>query len=96
VGASQEEVYAAGLRAAQEADREHEYARKRSDKAQDAQSRFYALAHSRAEEIEGQPALLRPPQGASLREYQMVGLRWMVSRLMCLCLCGWVGGRCAC
>ena len=26
-----------------------------------------------------QPALLRPPAGAALREYQMVGLQWMVS-----------------
>ncbi len=26
-----------------------------------------------------QPKLLRPPAGAKLREYQMVGLQWMVS-----------------
>ena len=31
------------------------------------------------EAVRKQPALLRPPQGARLREYQMVGLQWMVS-----------------
>jgi SNF2 family DNA or RNA helicase len=29
--------------------------------------------------VEGQPTLLRPPGGAALREYQLVGLQWMVS-----------------
>jgi hypothetical protein len=45
----------------------------------DAQSRYYALAHSEEEEVVHQPSLLRPPGGSSLREYQMIGLRWMVS-----------------
>ena len=31
------------------------------------------------EAVRLQPALLRPPAGASLREYQVVGLQWMVS-----------------
>ena len=31
------------------------------------------------EAVRVQPKLLRPPAGASLREYQMVGLQWMVS-----------------
>lgn len=34
---------------------------------------------SAQEEITDQPTLLRPPNGAKLREYQMVGLQWMVS-----------------
>lgn len=38
-----------------------------------------ALAHSVAEEVKAQPTMLRPPGGAKLREYQMVGLQWMVS-----------------
>jgi hypothetical protein len=38
-GASQEEVYAAGLRAAQEADREHEQRRTNTKKHVDAQTR---------------------------------------------------------
>jgi SNF2 family DNA or RNA helicase len=31
------------------------------------------------EQVLDQPSLLRPPAGARLREYQMVGLQWMVS-----------------
>lgn len=31
------------------------------------------------EVVQAQPSLLRPPAGAKLREYQMVGLQWMVS-----------------
>lgn len=42
-------------------------------------SRYYSLAHSVEEQVIRQPSLLQPPQGASLREYQMVGLQWMVS-----------------
>jgi hypothetical protein len=37
------------------------------------------LCCSVEESVQKQPALLRPPQGARLREYQMVGLQWMVS-----------------
>ena len=45
----------------------------------DAQSRYYQMAHMREEKVAQQPGLLRPPPGAALREYQMVGLSWMVS-----------------
>ena len=38
-----------------------------------------APVHSVEEAVRVQPKLLRPPAGASLREYQMVGLQWMVS-----------------
>lgn len=44
-----------------------------------APPRYYELAHSKQEDIQRQPTLLKPPNGAKLREYQMVGLRWMVS-----------------
>jgi hypothetical protein len=47
--------------------------------AGDAQARYYALAHSQGERVLQAPALLRPPNNGSLREYQMVGLQWMVS-----------------
>ena len=53
--------------------------RKSKTFAGDAQSRYYALAHSVEESITRAPALLCPPGGATLREYQMVGLQWMVS-----------------
>lgn len=45
----------------------------------DAQSRYYALAHSIEEKILSKPNLLLPPAGGALRDYQMLGLSWMVS-----------------
>ena len=45
----------------------------------DAQSRYYSLAHSVEEVVRSQPSMLQPPKGAKLRQYQMVGLQWMVS-----------------
>lgn len=45
----------------------------------DAQSRYYSLAHSVEEAVRTQPRLLRPPKGATMRDYQLVGLQWMVS-----------------
>ena len=39
----------------------------------DAQTRYYELAHSVQEDIVRQPVYLRPPAGASLREYQVRG-----------------------
>lgn len=64
----------------------------------DAQSRYYNVAHSIEESVTQQPQLLRPPRGATLREYQMVGLQWMVSlynnRLNgILAVCAFVGLR---
>ena len=40
---------------------------------------YHALAHAVSEKIGSAPAGLRPPAGAALREYQLVGLQWMVS-----------------
>jgi SWI/SNF-related matrix-associated actin-dependent regulator of chromatin subfamily A protein 2/4 len=40
---------------------------------------YHALAHSVSERVEAAPSLLTPPGGGALREYQMVGLQWMVS-----------------
>ena len=37
------------------------------------------LVSSVEEMVRDQPRLLIPPAGAKLREYQMVGLQWMVS-----------------
>lgn len=37
------------------------------------------MAHSIEEEVIRQPSSLRPPPGAFLRGYQIVGLQWMVS-----------------
>ena len=49
------------------------------DMPSDAQSRYYTLAHAVEEAITKPPSLLKGPKGAQLREYQMVGLQWMVS-----------------
>lgn len=42
------------------------------------QARYVALAHAVSEDVK-QPRMLRGPGGAQLREYQQIGLRWMVS-----------------
>jgi hypothetical protein len=49
--------------------------------------RYYELAHSVQEEIVRQPMYLRPPPGATLREYQ-VGTGWVQSSLPNECLAG--------
>ncbi|KAK2080232.1 hypothetical protein QBZ16_000085 [Prototheca wickerhamii] len=87
-GLSEEEVQAAARAAAQEAAAASVAARAAGAGAggaaapgapDDARSRYYALAHSNRESVAEQPSLLRPPGGARLREYQLVGLQWMVS-----------------
>jgi SNF2 family DNA or RNA helicase len=42
------------------------------------QARYVALAHAVEEDVK-QPRMLHGPGGARLREYQLVGLKWMVS-----------------
>lgn len=37
------------------------------------------MAHNVAERIVRAPAYLKPPNNGKLREYQMMGLEWMVS-----------------
>lgn len=41
--------------------------------------RFTQLAHNIREKVTRQPAYLKPPKNGKLREYQMVGLEWMLS-----------------
>ena len=78
-GLSEEEAQAAARLAAAEAATGSEALHEAVGGSGDAQSRYYALAHSSQEEITDQPTLLRPPGNAKLREYQIVGLQWMVS-----------------
>jgi hypothetical protein len=78
-GTPEEEAQARAQRAAQEAVQDNDIMRKAQHMQGDAQSRYYALAHSEEEEIVHQPTLLKPPNDSKLREYQMIGLRWMVS-----------------
>ena len=44
-----------------------------------AARRYYAQAHAVEEAVTEAPKLLVPPGGAELRDYQMVGLQWLVS-----------------
>jgi len=80
-GMSEEEVQAAARNAAAEAASGSGGLRNVVDDivGGDAQTRYYNLAHSNTEEITDQPKLLHPPNGAKLREYQIVGLQWLVS-----------------
>ena len=80
-GMSEEEVQAAGRSAAAEAASGNDAMREALENmgTGDAQTRYYNLAHSNMEKITDQPKLLNPPNGAKLREYQIVGLQWMVS-----------------
>lgn len=82
-GLTEEEVAAAGRAAAQETAAGSDLGQ-RSKSASgavmgDAQSRYYSLAHSVEEAVRTQPRLLRPPKGATMRDYQLIGLQWMVS-----------------
>ncbi|BDA42833.1 ATP-dependent helicase BRM [Coccomyxa sp. Obi] len=78
-GLSDEEVAEAAKAAEAEAAATSSLVQSSKADASDAQSRYYNLAHSVEEMVRDQPSLLKPPAGAKLREYQMVGLQWMVS-----------------
>ncbi|KAK9785522.1 hypothetical protein WJX73_005391 [Symbiochloris irregularis] len=80
-GCTDEEVQAAARAAAADAAQASDLMRRGSNSAAggDAQERYYSVAHAVEERVTEQPSLLRPPNGAKLREYQMVGLQWMVS-----------------
>ncbi|GIL44687.1 hypothetical protein Vafri_2212 [Volvox africanus] len=77
-GHSEDEIRVIGERAAAEYKAESDLLRRSRTMSGDAQARLQELAHTVSEEV-CVPKLLQPPPGATLREYQMVGLRWMVS-----------------
>jgi len=72
-------VQAAATQAMQETAASSDAAKSSTSSLGDAQSRYYSLAHSVEEVVRSQPSMLKPPSGAKLRQYQMVGLQWMVS-----------------
>lgn len=76
---TEEEVQAAATQAMQETTASSDAAKSSTASLGDAQSRYYSLAHSVEEVVRSQPSMLKPPSGAKLRQYQMVGLQWMVS-----------------
>ncbi|KXZ56213.1 hypothetical protein GPECTOR_1g185 [Gonium pectorale] len=77
-GHSEDEIRIIGERAAAEFKSESDLLRRSRTMSGDAQARLQELAHTVTEEV-CVPKLLQPPAGATLRDYQMVGLRWMVS-----------------
>lgn len=81
LGLTEEEAQEAARNAVTEATEGNDALREALDNlgGADAQQRYYNLAHSSTEEINEQPRLLCPPKGAKLREYQIVGLQWMIS-----------------
>ena len=78
-GLTEDEVQAAAAQAMSEAAASSDLAANSTSNLGDAQSRYYSLAHSVEEVVRTQPSMLKPPSGAKLRQYQMVGLQWMVS-----------------
>jgi len=78
-GMTEDEVQAAATQAMQETAASSDAAKSSTSSLGDAQSRYYSLAHSVEEVVRSQPSMLKPPSGAKLRQYQMVGLQWMVS-----------------
>ena len=78
-GLTEDEVQAAASQAMQETAATSDAAKSSTSGLGDAQSRYYSLAHSVEEVVRSQPSMLKPPSGAKLRQYQMVGLQWMVS-----------------
>ena len=78
-GFTEEEVLAAANQAAKDAAASSQLQTQSQLDQGDAQSRYYSLAHSVEEVVKQQPAMLQGPFDAKLREYQLVGLQWMVS-----------------
>lgn len=78
-GMTEDEVQAAATQAMQETAASSDAGKSSTSGLGDAQSRYYSLAHSVEEVVRSQPSMLVPPKGAKLRQYQMVGLQWMVS-----------------
>jgi len=79
-GMNEEDARRAGLRAAEKLveDQVQQFNATASSNS-NAQSRYYNLAHSVQEEVLRMPKLLKPPSNGKLRDYQFVGLQWMIS-----------------
>lgn len=79
-GMSEEEARRVGIRAAEKLveDQMQQFNVTASSNT-NAQSRYYNLAHSVQEEVLRVPKLLKPPNNGKLRDYQFVGLQWMIS-----------------
>eukprot|EP00850_Spirogloea_muscicola_P005265 SM000024S07727 [mRNA] locus=s24:80145:88273:- [translate_table: standard] len=75
-GMSDEEVAEAARQAAVDFARTHTGGDAQPDKGTKGHNKYYSMAHSINEQILRQPSML---QAGTLRDYQLVGLQWMLS-----------------
>ncbi|KAM7276803.1 hypothetical protein ACFE04_018669 [Oxalis oulophora] len=75
-GLSEEEVRAAAACAGEEVTIRNQFLEMNAPKASSSVSKYYNLAHAVNERVMRQPSMLR---AGTLRDYQLVGLQWMLS-----------------
>ncbi|CAN6167182.1 unnamed protein product [Urochloa humidicola] len=75
-GLSEEEVKAAAQCAGQEIMIRNTFSEMNAPRDSTSVNKYYTLAHAVSEKVTKQPSLLR---AGTLREYQLVGLQWMLS-----------------
>eukprot|EP00850_Spirogloea_muscicola_P014198 SM000100S09425 [mRNA] locus=s100:293798:302108:+ [translate_table: standard] len=75
-GMSDEEVAESARQAAVDFARTHSSGDAQPDKGAKGHNKYYSMAHSINEQILRQPSML---QAGTLRDYQLVGLQWMLS-----------------
>lgn len=75
-GLSEEEVKAAAQCAGQEVMIRNQFSEMNAPKENTSVNKYYTLAHAVSERVTKQPSLLRL---GTLRDYQLVGLQWMLS-----------------
>ncbi|XP_004956997.1 ATP-dependent helicase BRM isoform X1 [Setaria italica] len=75
-GLSEEEVKAAAQCAGQEVMIRNTFSEMNAPRDNTSVNKYYTLAHAVSERVTKQPSLLR---AGTLREYQLVGLQWMLS-----------------
>ncbi|XP_076907787.1 ATP-dependent helicase BRM-like isoform X2 [Bidens hawaiensis] len=75
-GLSEEEVRAAASRAREEVLIRNRFTEMNAPQDSSSVSKYYTLAHAVSERVTRQPSMLRK---GTLRDYQLVGLQWMLS-----------------
>ncbi|KAJ1277512.1 hypothetical protein BS78_04G009800 [Paspalum vaginatum] len=75
-GLSEEEVKAAARSAGQEVMIRNTFSEMNAPRENTSVNKYYTLAHAVSERVAKQPSLLR---AGTLRDYQLVGLQWMLS-----------------
>ncbi|WVZ78198.1 hypothetical protein U9M48_025947 [Paspalum notatum var. saurae] len=75
-GLSEEEVKAAARSAGQEVMIRNTFSEMNAPRENTSVNKYYTLAHAVSERVTKQPSLLR---AGTLRDYQLVGLQWMLS-----------------